>query len=149
MRIFCDKHKLLFIPSVGPGYDDTGIRPWNVLNRKRRKDGQYYTNMWNDAISSNPDAVSITSYNEWGEGTQIEPAVTKIIEKKYINVVNSHSMKTDQGDFRKYEDYGAYGPNYYIDMTRKFSKKLLTHLKKMYSKVPLLQRSEASEKLEL
>lgn len=30
MKTFCDNHGLLFVPSVGPGYDDTKIRPWFV-----------------------------------------------------------------------------------------------------------------------
>jgi glycoprotein endo-alpha-1,2-mannosidase len=31
--------------------------------------------MWAAAVDAAPFAVSITSYNEWGEGTQIEAAV--------------------------------------------------------------------------
>jgi hypothetical protein len=30
--------------------------------------------MWKTAIGSKPDLVTVTSYNEWQEGTQIEPA---------------------------------------------------------------------------
>jgi hypothetical protein len=30
--------------------------------------------MWKKAMNAAPHVVSITSYNEWGEGTQIEPA---------------------------------------------------------------------------
>ena len=30
--------------------------------------------MWRAAITAKPDRVTITSYNEWHEGTQIEPA---------------------------------------------------------------------------
>ena len=58
----------------GPGYDDTRIRPWNGANTHARDGGAYYEAMWREALALRPHAVSITSYNEWGEGTQIEPA---------------------------------------------------------------------------
>ncbi len=64
--------KLLCAPSVGPGYDarratpDTRLRP--------RHGGATYDAMWAGAIRSRADVVTITSYNEWHEGTQIEPA---------------------------------------------------------------------------
>jgi glycoprotein endo-alpha-1,2-mannosidase len=59
-------------PSVGPGYDasvatrDDRVRP--------RRDGRTYDGMWRDAIAAKPSRITITSYNEWHEGTQIEPA---------------------------------------------------------------------------
>ena len=31
--------------------------------------------MWQAAVKGQADVVAITSYNEWGEGTQIEQAV--------------------------------------------------------------------------
>jgi len=34
--------KLLFIPSVGPGYVDTRVRPWNGDNERARKQGFTY-----------------------------------------------------------------------------------------------------------
>ncbi|HXH87863.1 MAG TPA: hypothetical protein VNI55_04575 [Gaiellaceae bacterium] len=64
--------KLLCAPSVGPGYDarratgDTRLRP--------RRNGARYDSMWRGAVRARPDLVTITSYNEWHEGTQIEPA---------------------------------------------------------------------------
>jgi hypothetical protein len=63
---------LLCAPSVGPGYDATlatGDR-----NVKPRDFGVTYDSMWNAAIKAGADTVTITSYNEWSEGTQIEPA---------------------------------------------------------------------------
>jgi hypothetical protein len=33
--------------------------------------------MWRMAIASGSDRVTITSFNEWHEGTQIEPAVAR------------------------------------------------------------------------
>jgi hypothetical protein len=64
---------LLCAPSVGPGYDarrslaaDARIKP--------RRNGATYDSMWNAALRSKADLVTITSYNEWHEGSQIEPA---------------------------------------------------------------------------
>jgi glycoprotein endo-alpha-1,2-mannosidase len=63
---------ILCAPSVGPGYDasqatgDTRVKP--------RLNGATYDSMWKAALRAGADVVTITSYNEWGEGTQIEPA---------------------------------------------------------------------------
>lgn len=65
---FCAKEKLLFIPSVGPGYDDTAVRPWNAQNIKERAKGDYYREHWKAAHTARADIVSITSFNEWHEG---------------------------------------------------------------------------------
>ncbi len=80
MARFARKHKLLFIPSVGPGYDDTRIRPWNTKNQRDREKGAYYDRMWAAALGCRTEFVSITSFNEWHEGTQIEPSVPKKID---------------------------------------------------------------------
>ena len=77
LKARASKANLLFIPSVGPGYMDTAVRPWNSVNTQARKGGQYYTDNFLEAIDSGADLISITSYNEWHEGTQIEPAVQK------------------------------------------------------------------------
>jgi hypothetical protein len=34
--------------------------------------------MWRQALRSQPDIVTVTSYNEWHEGTQIEPAKARV-----------------------------------------------------------------------
>jgi len=63
---------LLCAPSVGPGYDARrGSRDPRV---KLRRSGRTYDAMWRAAIAAGADHVTITSYNEWHEGTQIEPA---------------------------------------------------------------------------
>jgi len=41
---------------------------------KRRNHGLTYDWMWHAAIAAHADQVTITSFNEWHEGTQIEPA---------------------------------------------------------------------------
>lgn len=77
MSDFAEKNELLFIPCAGPGYIDTRIRPWNNSNTKLRNKGLYYKNMFNAALELNPDYIGITSFNEWHEGTQIEPSISK------------------------------------------------------------------------
>ena len=89
----------LFIPSVGPGYVDLRIRPWNDVNTRDRQNGAYYDREFAAAIAVQPPIISITSFNEWHEGTQIEPAVPKQIP-----------------DF-KYLDYAPHDPEYYLDRT--------------------------------
>jgi glycoprotein endo-alpha-1,2-mannosidase len=59
-------------PSVGPGYD-ARLATGDQLVRERG-DGTRYDHMWRWALRANADLVTITSYNEWQEGTQIEPA---------------------------------------------------------------------------
>jgi hypothetical protein len=63
---------LLCAPSVGPGYDARRGSGDPVV--KWRRKGATYDAMWRAAIRAHADRVTITSYNEWHEGTQIEPA---------------------------------------------------------------------------
>jgi hypothetical protein len=65
-------HGLLCAPSVGPGYD--AMRATGDPHIKPRRDGATYDSMWHAAIAAGADEVTITSFNEWQEGTQIEPA---------------------------------------------------------------------------
>ncbi|XP_034940136.1 glycoprotein endo-alpha-1,2-mannosidase-like [Chelonus insularis] len=97
---FANDNDLLFIPSVGPGYIDTQVRPWNAENIRYRRHGQYYEVAWKSAMNSGANIVSITSFNEWHEGTQIEPA--KPVSNK---------------DFT-YLDYEPEGPNFYLNLTK-------------------------------
>jgi hypothetical protein len=73
-RLCAQAHKvhLLCLPSVGPGYD--AQRATGDTRVKSRRNGATYDSMWQAAIAAKPDGVTITSFNEWHEGTQIEPA---------------------------------------------------------------------------
>ena len=47
---------------------------WNFVHLKvvlRRHEGAYYDTGWRAAVKAQPSIVSITSFNEWGEGTQV------------------------------------------------------------------------------
>lgn len=104
---YAKDRNLIFIPCVGPGYSDTRIRPWNEANFKSRENGKYYERMFDAATKVNPDFMGITSFNEWHEGTQIEPAIPK-----------------KSGNF-KYEDYGK-DSRFYIKETKRLTDRFLS-----------------------
>ncbi len=59
--------------TVIPGYDDTKIRKPGLA--VKRYDGQLYRLQWEQAIKADPHWILITSFNEWHEGSEIEPSV--------------------------------------------------------------------------
>ena len=67
------QRRLLCSPSVAPGFDArrAGMTKLPVVPPA---DGLRYDTMWRSALAAGADVVSITSWNEWHEGTQIEPA---------------------------------------------------------------------------
>jgi hypothetical protein len=67
---------LLCAPSVGPGFD--ARRASGITATASRRKGRRYDAMWSAALAARPDVVTITSYNEWHEGTQIEAARTGV-----------------------------------------------------------------------
>jgi glycoprotein endo-alpha-1,2-mannosidase len=81
---------LLCAPSVGPGYDarlatrHEAVRP--------RNDGTTYDRMWKTALRAGADVVTITSYNEWQEGTQIEPARVALGKPSYEGAWGKRGM---------------------------------------------------------
>ena len=119
---FAKKKGLIFIPSFGPGYDDVRVRPWNQKTTKPRNNGQYYRDMFQAATRARVGAhtmgggekerglVSLTSFNEWHEGSQIETAVPKSI------------------DGFTYVDYSPYKPDFYLKLTNEIASNMPCNL---------------------
>lgn len=101
IKAFCEDNNLIFVPSVGPGYIDTSVRPWNFQNTRNRINGKYYETSLSAALEARPDFISITSFNEWHEGTQIEMAIPKTGQTVYL-------------------DYLPNKPTIYLEITRKW-----------------------------
>jgi uncharacterized protein YraI len=65
----------LWVATAMPGYDDTRTDRKDAFAVARRAGG-YYRETWAAAVASRPDWIVITSFNEWVEGTMIEPSQT-------------------------------------------------------------------------
>ncbi len=68
-------HKI-WAAGVIPGYNDTHVPGRTGTYIVPRNNGATYQQSWTAALSSHPDWVTITSFNEWFEGAMIEPSVT-------------------------------------------------------------------------
>ena len=64
-------------PAVAPGFAALRATGWTIF--KDRANGATYDRRWMGAFGAHADVVGVTSYNEWHEGTQIEPAVDKCL----------------------------------------------------------------------
>jgi hypothetical protein len=90
---------LLCAPSVGPGYE---AYPVNGDPRIKPRDaGATYDSMWRAAIGAKADIVTITSYNEWGEGTQIEPAGYRSKYQSYDGAYGLHGRSAQRAYLRR------------------------------------------------
>jgi hypothetical protein len=60
--------------TVIPGYDDTTQGRPAPRPITARHGGQTYRILWEEALAADPDWVLVTSFNEWHEGSEIEPS---------------------------------------------------------------------------
>lgn len=190
IQTFAAANHLLWVPSVGPGYSDLRVRPWNRANVKARvargkvaspatlalaldtytiADGKapaypvsasatalpasalaldagekategadagrasamhrewsststaplYYDAMWAAAAKCGSPVVSITSFNEWHEGTQLElvegdaTASASAAEPSFLNADGSVASWQPE----RYLTYGSLAPSFYLQRT--------------------------------
>jgi len=102
-----------YVPGINPGFSAVRVGLPSWVDTPRR-DGSTYADRWESmfAVGIEPTLVTITSFNEWHEGTQIEPA--------------KPGMKTASGHI--YQDYGKLPPEGYLKLTREWAEKFLTHV---------------------
>ena len=67
------QHDRISCLSVLPGFD--GRKAYKSDTQTDRVNGQTYRTYWDEAIKAKPDWIIITSWNEWAEGTEIEPSL--------------------------------------------------------------------------
>ncbi len=80
----------LWLATITPGWDDlrsrckADVRVPNQPHRRDRENGVLYQATFDAALQSNPDWLLLSSFNEWVEGTYIEPSV--FYEDKYLEM---------------------------------------------------------------
>ncbi|MHA1818950.1 MAG: hypothetical protein ACTSU2_09775 [Promethearchaeota archaeon] len=79
--------------TVIPGYNDFAVcnpnGSRNTWFKVDRENGTLYINGWKDAIKINPDWILITTFNEWHEGSEIEPSLE--YGDYYINLTRTYA----------------------------------------------------------
>jgi hypothetical protein len=108
---FCKANGLVWSPSVAPGYIDDRAVPGNTTPTLNRDNGAAYDREWSNALGTGtggpPTWVSITSFNEWHEGSQLEPAsVTPPAGPGYLTYAGAYGTT------------GATAETSYLDRTR-------------------------------
>jgi hypothetical protein len=63
----------LFAATVSPGFDGSRIYGTRFPVIARGANGERYQATWDAAFSEDPDWVLVTSWNEWAEGTSVQP----------------------------------------------------------------------------
>jgi hypothetical protein len=73
--------------TVMPGWDNTKVVKNGVVIP--RGSGGFYTQWWNKVYKNNPDFVMICSWNEWHEGSEIEPSLE--YGDTYLNLTRDYA----------------------------------------------------------
>lgn len=101
-----------YVPGINPGFSARRIGYEDWVDTPRR-DGETYDDRWERmfAVGVEPPLVAVTTFNEWHEGTQIEPAVA--------------GASRPNGE--AYLDYGALPPEGYLTKTREWAEVFLDY----------------------
>src|SRR5262249_41679660 len=94
------ERRALFVPCVSPGFNENrtlGAR--NPVFRPRIH-GRNYDEWWTETLAADPKFVAIISFNEWHEGTQIEPAiaVNNPATASYLNYGHPYGTQGTRGE---------------------------------------------------
>jgi len=84
----------LTVETITPGYDD---RKYNARTENGpgtlvdRLNGQRYRSLWEQALKDAPDWILINSFNQWHNGTEIEPS--KEMGNRYLQLTGVYTRR--------------------------------------------------------
>ncbi len=89
----------IFIPSVSPGFNINRTFGERSQMQRLRRNGKNYDDWWEAVLASDSNYVAVLSFNEWHEGTQIEPAVRMAMPVKgYLNYEGAYGKKGEDAE---------------------------------------------------
>jgi len=86
---------MTFLATVVPGFNNTAVQVNGTVIDRR--DGTYYSLYWSIAKACSPDGYAITSFNEWHEGTEIEPSIE--YGNQYIYLTRRETLTSTTPEF--------------------------------------------------
>lgn len=91
----------LWMATISPGWDDLrsgcqpDVRVPSAPHKRHRDDGAYYRATLDAALASEPDWIWINSFNEWIEGTYIEPG--RLYGDRYLQITRELATRFKGG----------------------------------------------------
>jgi hypothetical protein len=83
------QHDRISCLTVSPGFDARKAYKWDT--QTDRLDGRTYRTYWDEAVKAKPDWIIITSWNEWAEGTEIEPSLE--LGNQYLQITTEFAKR--------------------------------------------------------
>uniref|UniRef100_A0A336M8J0 CSON013532 protein n=1 Tax=Culicoides sonorensis TaxID=179676 RepID=A0A336M8J0_CULSO len=109
---FAKKYNLIFISTIGPGYQDKiKERSNKIKNMRFRSNGEYYGVGWRSAKKIDAQFVLLNSYNDFVHGTQIEPVLVRSGFADYAPYESDHYLRLTKYQVKEfYKDKLAKNP---------------------------------------
>lgn len=88
LKFYSDINKKLFCATVLPGYNDTALDKEIPVPVYPRNGGATYNQTWDVALGLDADWILITTFNEWHEGSELEPSIQN--GDLYVNITEHY-----------------------------------------------------------
>jgi hypothetical protein len=102
LKNFADSNSITWGMNVWPGFDSTPVADWCYGQGRiqiDRKGGTLYNQTWAASMSEEPSSIDIATFNDWNEGTIIEPTVQFGYQYLYATAYFSAKFKNLQSSY--------------------------------------------------